>query len=704
MKRKAQTWHLKGALGIAVVFAAGLFVAGAFGGVDPLGSTSSGATDTGTSSQTASTVPYIVTFASGTSSDQQTSEIAAAGATDTGAIAPLSMHAIDVPSDSEQTVVSALQSDADVADVERDHSRDTADGPNDPGYADQWNLPMVGWNQIFGSLNPLGSSTIAVLDTGVSSTTGDLNVSSGWSAFGTDPTDDANGHGTAVASIAAATANNGIGIAGINLSNVMILPVQVLDSAGQGQDSDIIQGVVWAADHGANVILMSFSNPGFSQALQDAVSYAWSKGAVVVAATGNDGSNSPTYPAGDAGVMGIAGSDQTDQPWANSNTGADTFLAAPATNIPADATDGSATSITGTSASAAMVAGAAALLHANDPLATNAIVDGRLARTANPVGTPDQTGNGRLDLARAVADASTDPVTPLGAPGGGPFVGPYVAAALADGDGSMAVSPTTATAASTGNTFTFTFTAGANGGNMNGGAVAMTIPAGWTAPQTSSSSNPGFVSLATGTCGTTGRTVSGSGPWVVTFTIGTGGSGCSTTQQFTFTYAGGGTKVTAPSTAGIYTFATQTKASAGGTLTSIATQPTVTVTSGTTATTTTVTSSSPSNTSTYGDSVTFTATISPSPSGAGTVDFKDGATTVCSGATVAGATATCTTSTLNAGSHSITGAYSGATGFGASTSSALAQTVNKKQLLVNADNQSKTYDGTSTEPTPTWTY
>ncbi len=338
------------------------------------------------------------------------------------------MHTINVPAGSKQAVISALRADSNVANVERNDNRKTEGTPSDPGYVDQWNLPMVGWDQIYGSANPLGSSTIAVLDTGVSGSTGDLNLGAGWSVFGTDPTNDPNGHGTAVASIAAATTGNG-GIAGVDFSPVTILPVQVLDSSGLGQDSDIVQGVVWAADNGANVILMSFSNPGYSQALQDAISYAWGKGAVVVAATGNDGVSTPTYPAGDADVMGVAGTDQSDQPWASSNTGADTFLAAPATSIPADATDGSETSITGTSASAAMVAGAAALLMANDPLATNAIVDGRLARNADPVGTADQTGNGRLNVARAFADTSTDPVTPLGAPGGGPIVGPYLGAA-----------------------------------------------------------------------------------------------------------------------------------------------------------------------------------------------------------------------------------------------------------------------------------
>src|SRR5439155_19743745 len=143
----------------------------------------------------------------------------------------------------------------------------------DPAYPHQWNLPQNGWDQIYGSVNPLGSSTIAVLDTGVSSAGGDLNLGTAWSAFGTSPTSDPNGHGTAVASIAAAAAGNGIGVAGVNFASSTILPVQVLDSNGLGLDSDIVQGVVWAADHGANVILMSFSNPGYSQALQDAVNY-----------------------------------------------------------------------------------------------------------------------------------------------------------------------------------------------------------------------------------------------------------------------------------------------------------------------------------------------------------------------------------------------------------------------------------------------
>src|SRR5205807_9903215 len=103
-----------------------------------------------------------------------------------------------------------------------------------------------------------------------------------------------------------------------------------------------------------NVILMPFSNGGFSQSLQDAISYAWSKGVVLVAATGNDGSSSATYPAGDADVVGVSATDQTDSLWSGSNYGADTFIAAPGVGIPTTEAGRGYVSITGTSSSSAL--------------------------------------------------------------------------------------------------------------------------------------------------------------------------------------------------------------------------------------------------------------------------------------------------------------------------------------------------------------
>ena len=140
---------------------------------------------------------------------------------------------------------------------------------------------------------------MAVLDTGVNPTDdlGDALVP-GASMLGDDSTADPNGHGTGMASIVAAGVDNGVGIAGVGYAGVSVMPVKVLGADGLGQDSAVVEGVVYAADHGADVILMSFSNPGASAALQAAVDYAWSRGVVLVAATGNDGVTTPTYPAG----------------------------------------------------------------------------------------------------------------------------------------------------------------------------------------------------------------------------------------------------------------------------------------------------------------------------------------------------------------------------------------------------------------------
>src|SRR5207248_6176380 len=157
-----------------------------------------------------------------------------------------------------------------------------------------------------------------------------------------------------------AATGNGVGIAGVGYAGVKVMPVTVLNDQGLGLDSDVISGVVYSVQHGADVILMSFSNPGYSASLQAAIDWAWSQDVVVVAATGNDSSATATYPAGDRGVVGVSSTGLADTVSSFSNTGADVFLAAPGENIVTTGTGGTYTSISGTSASAAIVAGAAA--------------------------------------------------------------------------------------------------------------------------------------------------------------------------------------------------------------------------------------------------------------------------------------------------------------------------------------------------------
>jgi hypothetical protein len=144
-----------------------------------------------------------------------------------------------------------------------------------------------------------------------------------------------------------------------------------------------------------------------------------------------------------------------------------------------------------------------------------------------------------------------------------------------DGTGTMTVSPTTVTASSTGNSFTFSFLEGSPGNFPNNSVFTITVPSGWTAPQTTSSSSAGYVSTTVVGSDTVSSTVvSGTGPWTIAVTF----KGHDTTSGFNVTYAGGGTKVTAPSSAGVNTFTTSSKGGPGGTLTAIGISPTITVT------------------------------------------------------------------------------------------------------------------------------
>src|SRR3954447_10334271 len=365
----------------------------------------------------------LVRLVSGLSDADIADAIAAGRGKQVSSVAALRLYIVDVPAASVDASVAEYSSDPRVQSVDRDRTRDAEATPSDPAYGSQWALPQIGWNQVYGTTTPAGIATLAVLDTGVQSN--DVPTGPGWSAFGTDPTTDPNGHGTWVASIAAATPDNGEGIAGVGFTGVDVMPVQVLSADGTGQDSDIIAGLVWAADHDANVAVMAFSNPGYSDALQDAVNYAWNHGVVVVAAAGNDGATTPNYPAGDAKVVGVGATDQNDQLWSGSNESNAVFLTAPGVDIKADSVGGGTDSVTGTSMSAAIVAGAAAQLVAVDPYATPGSIVGRVARNAAP---SDGIGNGRLNLRRAIGDISNQAVVPDGAPGGGPYVGPYVVA------------------------------------------------------------------------------------------------------------------------------------------------------------------------------------------------------------------------------------------------------------------------------------
>lgn len=366
----------------------------------------------------------IVRFTDGLSAAEQDAVLAANGAETVRRIPELDIVVAEVTVDPARSIL-ALFADPAVRSADLDRTR-TATGTFGPRADDTgWALRRIGAAPV----DPRGFSTLAILDTGVDLRDENLTgqVMQGWSALGTDPFTDPNGHGTALAQIAAGSASDADPATGVASRGVLVLPIQVLDPQGVGRDSDIVRGIVHAVDRGADVILMGFAGPGYSNALQAAMDYAWTHGAVLVAPVGDGGSVAPMFPAGSARVVGVGATTGFDARATASNRGSSVFLAAPGLEVPV----GDDRTFSGTAAAAAIVAGGAGLLAAADRTASNAIVVGRLARGADAVAARADVGNGRVDLAASLADRSRVGLVPNGVlnAAGGPYVTSFLGAA-----------------------------------------------------------------------------------------------------------------------------------------------------------------------------------------------------------------------------------------------------------------------------------
>jgi subtilisin family serine protease len=268
---------------------------------------------------------------------------------------------------------------------------------NDPFWSGQWSPVKVhapaAWDRGVGS----ASLVVAVVDTGIAPATPDLRgrVLAGTDFVnGDDQADDDNGHGTAVAGIVAAAGDNGIGVAGY-CWQCRVLPVKVLGADGTGFFSDVARGIVWATDHGARIVNASLGGPAEDAAVTAAAQYAAQHGALVVAAAGNDSSDTLSYPAALPNVLSVGASDPADHLYGFSNRGA--AIAAPGDNV-TTALDGYEEFL-GTSSAAPVVSGAAALLFSALPSATPGQVVTALEQSATPLGG---VVFGRIDVAAAL--------------------------------------------------------------------------------------------------------------------------------------------------------------------------------------------------------------------------------------------------------------------------------------------------------------
>jgi len=362
---------------------------------------------------------------------------------------------------------------ADGNDVELDLYR-TAHGvkPNDDGYGKQWALTQLKAESAWAVTTGDPELVVAVVDTGYVDhpdfvgrlvpgydfISDPLNAGDGDGRdaipldVGSEAASSSGFHGVHISGIIGAASDNALGMSGVDW-RCRIQPVRVLGvKAHRGRDSDIADAIRWAAGLSvpgvprnatpARVINLSFGAPGYSQLLQDAITAAVARGAVVVASAGNSSEEaSNNVPGSLEGVLSVAASDPSGAMASYSNFGARVDFMTPGGAVFLDAPIESDTPAAiwstsylrdnnqpvfafaaGTSQAAAYASGVAALVRAVAPGLPPEVVGAVLRRasvTPKGEGCPQGCGDGLLDASLAVSYARDIAIATCGAPGCG---------------------------------------------------------------------------------------------------------------------------------------------------------------------------------------------------------------------------------------------------------------------------------------------
>jgi subtilisin family serine protease len=325
--------------------------------------------------------------------------------------------------------------------------------PNDTNFSKQWSLHNTGqtydgihhgtpdadidapeaWDIETGSPDVV----IAIIDTGVDYTHPDLAAKiwnntdeipgngidddhngyiddiRGWDFYynNSDPKDVV-GHGTECAGVAAASTNNGIGIAGVGC-NCTIMPIKDCNETVLVYWDADAKGIQYAADNGADIISMSWGDYSVPKIIEDAVNYAYSKGVFLCAAAGNNNNDIKFYPAAFENVTAVAATAHNDHRASFSTYGEWVDIAAPGQFIYSTmptyhvvmndyGLDQNYDFNSGTSFSSPMTAGVAALLLSKDPSLTPDEIKTLLCESVDPYNSTQYIGTGRLNAQKAL--------------------------------------------------------------------------------------------------------------------------------------------------------------------------------------------------------------------------------------------------------------------------------------------------------------
>lgn len=321
--------------------------------------------------------------------------------------------------------------------------------PNDPSYSQQWNLSKIQAELAWDITKGDSSVVIGIVDTGVEwghpdlkdkiwinkkeapgngvddDNNGYIDDVRGWDFGGlngkadNNPDEDRPDHGSHVAGIAAASTGNGTGISSIGI-NCKIMAVKTSRDDDRDQNGNVYvdfgyEGIVYAADNGAKIINCSWGGDGFSKAGQEVVSYAISKGVLVVTSAGNENTGEPSYPAAFDGVLSVGSTDDNDARSYYSNYGTWVDVMAPGRRIYSTWKHNTYEYLSGTSMASPLAAGLAGLVASRFPsftplqIAEQIRVNCDNIDASNP-GYINQLGSGRINAYKALSNTNSKSV------------------------------------------------------------------------------------------------------------------------------------------------------------------------------------------------------------------------------------------------------------------------------------------------------
>ena len=380
----------------------------------------------------------LVKFKNATPQSAVNRQLAANGAQVTDTIEALDVLILKVPPGREQRVIAGLSNNPNVEYAEPNYIGHGTLTPDDPYFGPyQWGFENTGqtivdqtgtrdadidasaaWDQATGT-TAAGAVKVAILDSGIDQDHQDLSskivLQKNFTSSNTADVEDRWGHGTHVAGIVGALTNNELGVAG-GCPGCVLMNGKVLNDDLSGSYSWYAKGITWAADNRAKVINLSAGGRSPSKTLERSVNYAWSKGAVFVAAAGNSGTTSKLYPAYYRNAIAVAATDNRDKKASFSTYGTWVDVAAPGVNVFSttpnhpfknESINGRQKNYdygSGTSMSSPMSAAVAALIWSSKHGSSNSAVRSRLEATADDIpGTGTYWSAGRVNAERAVA-------------------------------------------------------------------------------------------------------------------------------------------------------------------------------------------------------------------------------------------------------------------------------------------------------------